>query len=134
LTEDKPLRKVAQVFAGRALFLSRKQQHQSIERNLNHWLKRAKINHWQWRCSPYAGCLMSVPSWTAEKHQENKIQLECGPMPNVMAAQPITGDTLCESSVIPFLLPRRKAWLAPAGGVPCSNAANRLIGERKSWM
>jgi len=26
---------------------------------------------------------------------------------------------------------RRKVWLTPAAGVPCSNAAN--IGERKTW-
>jgi len=32
---------------------------------------------------------------------------------------------------IPFLVPRRKVWLTPAAGVPCSNAAN--IGERKTW-
>ena len=50
---------------------------------------------------------------------------ECGPMPNVMAAQPNIGGALCESPVIPFLVPRRKVWLAPAAGVPCSNAANR---------
>ena len=53
-------------------------------------------------------------------------QLECGPMPNVMAAQPNIGGTLCESSVI-----RRKVWLTSAAGVPCSNAAN--AGERKTW-
>jgi len=29
--------------------------------------------------------------------------LECGPMPNMMAALPNTGGALCESSVIPFL-------------------------------
>jgi len=28
-------------------------------------------------------------------------------MPNVMAAQPNTGGALCESSVIPFLVPCR---------------------------
>jgi len=32
-------------------------------------------------------------------------------MPNVMAAQPNIGGALCESSVIPFLVPRRKVWL-----------------------
>jgi len=53
-------------------------------------------------------------------------------MPIVMAAQPNVGGALCESSVIPFLGPRRKAWLTSAAGVPCSNAAN--IGERKTWM
>jgi len=52
-------------------------------------------------------------------------------MPNVMAAQPNIGDALCESSVIPFLVPRHKARLTAAAQVPCSNAAN--IGERKTW-
>jgi len=52
-------------------------------------------------------------------------------MPNVMAAQPNIGGALCDSSVIPFLVPCRKFWLTPAAGVPCSNAAN--IGERKTW-
>jgi len=51
-------------------------------------------------------------------------------MPNVMAAMPNIGGALCESSVIPFLVPRRKVWLTPAAGVPCNNAAN--IGERKN--
>ena len=41
------------------------------------------------------------------------------------------GGTLCESSVIPFLVPRRKVSLTPAAGVPFSNAAN--IGECKTW-
>jgi len=52
-------------------------------------------------------------------------------MPNVMAAQPNIGGAVCESCVIPFLVPCRKAWLTPAAGVPCSNAAN--IRECKSW-
>jgi len=66
------------------------------------------------------------------KHGSWKIthKLECGPMPNVMAAQPNIGGALCESSVIPFLVPRRGVWLTPAAGVPCSNAAN--IRERKT--
>jgi len=59
-------------------------------------------------------------------------QLECGLMPNVMAALPNTGGALCKSSVIPFLVPQRKVWLMPAAGVPCSNAAK--IRERKTWM
>jgi len=33
-----------------------------------------------------------------------KHKLECGLMPNVMAAQPNIGGALCESSVIPFLV------------------------------
>jgi len=38
-------------------------------------------------------------------------------MPNVMAAQPNIGGALCESSVIPFLVPRRKVSLTPAAGL-----------------
>jgi len=52
-------------------------------------------------------------------------------MPNVMAAQTNIGCALCESSVIQFLVLRRKVWLTPAAGLPCSNAAN--IAESKSW-
>jgi len=33
--------------------------------------------------------------------------------------------------IISFLVPRRKDWLTPAAGVPCSNTAN--TGERKTW-
>jgi len=66
------------------------------------------------------------------RHLANHDKLECGPMPNVMAAQPNIGGALCESSVIPFLVRRHKVWLTAAARVPCSNAAN--IGERKTWM
>jgi len=52
-------------------------------------------------------------------------------MPNVMAAQLNIGGALCESSVIPFFVARRKFWLMPAARVPYSNAAN--IEERKTW-
>jgi len=38
---------------------------------------------------------------------------------------------VCESSEIPFLVPRRKVWLTPTARVPRSNAAN--TGERKTW-
>jgi len=58
-------------------------------------------------------------------------QLECGPIPNVLAAQPNIGGAVCESSVIPFLVARRKVCLTPTAPVPRSNAAN--IGERKTW-
>jgi len=58
-------------------------------------------------------------------------KLECGPMPNVMAAQPNIGGAHCESSVVPFLVSRRKVWLTHAAGVPCTNAA--YIGQRKTW-
>jgi len=50
---------------------------------------------------------------------------------NVMAAQSNIGGALCESCVIPFLVPCRKFWLTRAAGVPCSNAAN--VGECKTW-
>jgi len=49
----------------------------------------------------------------------------------VMAAQPNVGGALRESSVIPFLVPRRTALLTPTAVVPCSNAA--IVGKRKSW-
>jgi len=39
---------------------------------------------------------------------------ECEPMPDVMTAQPNVGGALCESSVTPFFVPRRKLWLTPA--------------------
>jgi len=39
-------------------------------------------------------------------------------------AQPNIGGALCESSVIPFLVLRRKVWLAPAAGGRCSDAAH----------
>ena len=39
---------------------------------------------------------------------KSKSELECGPMPNVMAAQANIAGALCESSLIPFLVPRRK--------------------------
>jgi len=52
-------------------------------------------------------------------------------MPNVMAAQPNIGSALYESSAIFFLVPRRRVWLTPSAGMPCSNAAN--IGEGKTW-
>ena len=59
-----------------------------------------------------------------------KYKLECGPMPNVMAALPSIGDALCESSIIQFLVPHRKVWLTPTARVPCSNAGNT---EHKTW-
>jgi len=37
-------------------------------------------------------------------------------MPNVMASHPTIGVALCESSTIPFLVPRRKVWLMPTAG------------------
>ena len=34
-------------------------------------------------------------------------------MPNVVAAQPNICGAICESSIISFLVPRRKVWLMP---------------------
>ena len=45
-------------------------------------------------------------------------QLECGPMPNVMAV-PCAKDPSFH-----FRVPRLKVWLTPAAGVLCSNAVN----------
>jgi len=64
---------------------------------------------------------MRVHAWITQLKQQ---KLDCGPMPKVMAAQPNIGGALCESSVISFLVPRRKLWLTPTARVPCSNAAN----------
>jgi len=57
--------------------------------------------------------------WT---HYDTKTyqKLQCGPMPNVMAAQSNIGGAVRENSVIPFLVPRCKVWLTPAARVPCS--------------
>jgi len=53
-------------------------------------------------------------------------------MPNVMAAQPNIGGALCESSVIPFLLPRGKVWLTPL--LECyAVTLHANIGEGKTW-
>jgi len=43
--------------------------------------------------------------------QEQTIEYE--PMPSVMAALPNIGGALHKSSLIPFLVPRRKVWLTP---------------------
>ena len=48
-----------------------------------------------------------------------------------MAAQPSIGGVLCESSVIPFLIPCRKVWLTPTAPVLCSNTAN--VEKHKIW-
>ena len=51
-------------------------------------------------------CLQS-----AVVQESRHLKLECGPMPNVMAALPNIG------------VQRRKVWLTPTSRVPCSNAA-----------
>jgi len=74
--------------------------------------------------------MVDIQSATAEirrgkkEERRKKKELECGPMPNLMAAQPNIGGVLYERSVIPFLVPHHKVWLTPAARVPCSNADN----------
>ena len=60
-----------------------------------------------------------------------ELHVECRPMPNVMATQRNIGGTLCESSIIPFLVPCHKVWLMAASQVLCINVAN--IAECKTW-
>ena len=49
-------------------------------------------------------------------------------MPNVMASLPNIGDgALGESSLIPFLVPRRKVWLTSTARVP--KTANIGLGK-----
>ena len=45
--------------------------------------------------------------------------------------RPLLKMTNSKSSVIPFLVPRRKVWLTLTARMLCSNAAN--IGERTTW-
>ena len=40
-------------------------------------------------------------------------KLECGPIPNIMAALPNMGGAVCESSVVPFLIPPAKFGWRP---------------------
>ena len=88
----------------------------------------------RWRC--YAGGGGGGTQWppstqfsrntAASQHDGNKakyIQLECGPMPDVMAALPNIGGPFYKSSVIPFLVPRCKVWLTSVERRRCSNEA-----------
>jgi len=43
------------------------------------------------------GCMVDIHSATAEIRRGKKIELECGPMPNVMVALPNTGGALCST-------------------------------------
>jgi len=74
----------------------------------------------------------SVPYEMKDQHQgKTRNELECRPMPNVMAAVPNIGGALCKSSVIPLLVPYRKLRMTPTAQVPCNNTVN--IGEWKTW-
>jgi len=89
------------------------------------YVTMVNIKQWHWTASikRAASPLPGITWWI-------KKELECGPMPNVMTAQPNIGGALCKSSIIPFLVPCHKVWLTPAAGVLCSNTAN--IRERKT--
>jgi len=68
-----------------------------------------------WFCDGCEKRVMSTGVKTAG-HSSDKV-LECGPMPNVMAALLNIGGALCESSIIPFVVPRRTL-----ADVHCSSA------------
>jgi len=75
--------------------------------------------------------MVDIQSATAEITRGKKIELECGPMLNMMATLLNIGGALYKSSLILFLVQRRKVWLMHTARVSCSNAAN--TGERKTW-
>jgi len=67
------------------------------------------------------------------KHIERKSKLYTTSMwadAKQMAVQPNIGGALCESSLIPFLVPCHKIWLTATAPVPCSNVGD--MGECKS--
>ena len=53
------------------------------------------------------------------------LKLECGPMPNVMAALPNIGGALCSTP--------QRIWLTPTTGVLCSTSIAVKLAERKFW-
>jgi len=69
--------------------------------------------------SLYIWCksVQPFPRYLSDKQKKP----ECRPMPNVMAAQPNIGGALCESSLIPFFVPRRKVLMTPAAAVTLPN-------------
>ena len=58
------------------------------------------------------GSMVDIQSATVEIMRVKKEELECGPMPNVMAALPSIGGASVQ---------RRKVWLTPSTRVPCSS-------------
>jgi len=67
-------------------------------------------------------CKRRGPEFNSWPGTEKIIKLECGPMPNVMAAHPNISGALCEISVISFLvsccsLADARCWSAP-GKIP----------------
>jgi len=111
------------MYGGDAAFLSNYFDHLLL---LAHQHKVAGV-----KIEAYRKCKWLIRRYTPYDSAAFTIQLECGPIPNVMAALPNIGGAFRESSVIPFLVPRRKLWLTPTARVPCRNAAN--IGDQKTW-
>jgi len=71
--------------------------------------------------------MVDIHSATAEIRRGKK-ELECGPMPNMMAALPNVGSALCSTP---------QSWLTPTTTVPCSKAAKtqnplKFIGVRQT--
>jgi len=67
--------------------------------------------------------MVDIQSATAEiRGGKNKKELECGPLPNVMAALPYIGGVLRST---------RQTLADPVAGMLCSNATN--IEERNTW-
>jgi len=68
--------------------------------------------------------MVDIQSATAEirrgkKEERRKKERKTGMWADVQRdGRPAEYSDLCEISVIPFLVPRRKAWLTPAAGVP----------------
>jgi len=67
--------------------------------------------------------MVDIQSATAEiRRGKNKKELECGPLPNVMAALPCIGGALRST---------QQTLGDPIAGMLCSNTTNR--GERNTW-
>jgi len=60
---------------------------------------------------------MLFPANILASTEKTKSKLQCGPMPNVMAALPIIGGALCSMPL----------WLTPTTRVPSINAAVKPV-------
>ena len=68
---------------------------------------------------------MLFPANLLTSAEKTKSKLECGPMPNVMAARTNIGDARCSTCSI--------VWLTPSSRVSCSNAAKTSKAVEISW-
>jgi len=67
----------------------------------------------------------TISSYSAFQGCKIVLTLECGPMPNVMAALLNIGSAVC---------PTPQNWLTPNTGVPCSNAAKTRNPLKLAWV